>query len=198
MDRSDAPRAVARDRPSQEGTVAFDLRKDRSISERRHTVGDRHGARRGADSTDAPLEALGERLFSLEARDGTRRGELPLARAQTIDLVLSDGEANGGPLMAAAHDAAARGLPIDVRAFSRGETADIAVESLDPPGVVDEREPFQFTASVRTDRTVETDAVLFRDGVVVPEEQFDQEVPAPGRTAAQAPELAFQEGGAFP
>ena len=43
----------------------------------------------------------------------------------------------------------------------------MAVESLDLPGVVDEREPFQFTASVRTDRTVETEAVLFRDGVEI-------------------------------
>jgi uncharacterized membrane protein len=78
-------------------------------------------------------------------------------------IVLSDGEANGTPALAAAHEAAVRGLPIDFRAFSRGEAADIAVESLDLPGVVDEREPFQFTASVRTDRTVEAEAVLLRD-----------------------------------
>lgn len=82
-------------------------------------------------------------------------------------IVLSDGESNGTPAMAAAHDAAARGVPIDYRLFTRGETADIAVESLDLPGTVDEREPFQFTASVRTDRTVETDAILLRDGVEV-------------------------------
>ena len=35
------------------------------------------------------------------------------------------------------------------------------------PGTVDEREPFQFTASVRTDRTVESEAVLLRDGVEI-------------------------------
>ena len=69
--------------------------------------------------------------------------------------------------MAAAHEAAARGLPIDYRTFSRGEAADIAVESLDVPGAVDEREPFQFTATVRTDRTVESEAMLLRDGVEV-------------------------------
>jgi hypothetical protein len=80
-------------------------------------------------------------------------------------IVLSDGEANGAPALAAAHEAAARGLPIDFRTFSRGETADIAVESIDLPGVVDEREPFQFSAFVRTDRTLETEAVLLRDGV---------------------------------
>jgi Mg-chelatase subunit ChlD len=82
-------------------------------------------------------------------------------------IVLSDGESNGQPVEAAAHEAASRGLPIDFRVFARAEAADIAVESLDLPGVVDEREPFQFTASVRTDRTVESEAVLLRDGVEV-------------------------------
>jgi Mg-chelatase subunit ChlD len=82
-------------------------------------------------------------------------------------IVLSDGEANGTPVLAAAQEAAARGIPIDYRAFSRGDTADIAVESLDLPSTVDEREPFQFTASVRTDRTIESQAVLYRDGVEI-------------------------------
>jgi Mg-chelatase subunit ChlD len=82
-------------------------------------------------------------------------------------IVLSDGEANGAPVVAAAHEAAARGLPIDFRLFSRGEAADVAVESLDLPGMVDEREPFQFTAWVRADRTVETEAVLLRDEVEI-------------------------------
>jgi Mg-chelatase subunit ChlD len=82
-------------------------------------------------------------------------------------IVLSDGEANGAPVTAIAHEAAARGLPVDFRLFSRGEAADIAVESLDLPGVVDEREPFQFTASVRTDRTIDAEAVLRRDGAEV-------------------------------
>jgi Mg-chelatase subunit ChlD len=82
-------------------------------------------------------------------------------------IVLSDGEANGASVATAANDAAARGLPVDFRSFNRGDAADIAVESLDAPGMVDEREPFQFTASVRTDRTVESEAVLFRDGVEV-------------------------------
>ena len=82
-------------------------------------------------------------------------------------IVLSDGESNGAPVGAAAYEAASRGIPIDFRLFSRSETADIAVESLDVPGMVDEREPFQFTASVRTDRTVESEAVLFRDDVEI-------------------------------
>jgi hypothetical protein len=82
-------------------------------------------------------------------------------------VVLSDGEANGTSVLAAAHEAAVRGLPIDFRMFDRGNAADPAVESLDLPGGVDEREPFQFTASVRTDRTVEAEAILFRDGAEI-------------------------------
>jgi len=82
-------------------------------------------------------------------------------------IVLSDGESNGTPVAAAAHEAAARGLPIDFRAWSRGSAVDVAVESLDLPGVVDEREPFQFTASVRSDRTVESEAVLLRNDVEI-------------------------------
>lgn len=82
-------------------------------------------------------------------------------------IVLSDGEANGAPAIAAAHEAAARSLPIDYRSVERGNAADIAVESMDLPGMVDEREPFQFSAWVRSDRTVESEAVLFRDGVEI-------------------------------
>jgi hypothetical protein len=82
-------------------------------------------------------------------------------------ILLSDGEANGAPVLAAAYDAASRRIPIDVRAATRADAADLAVESVDPPGVVDEREPFQFTASVRSDRTVVADAVLLRDGVEI-------------------------------
>lgn len=82
-------------------------------------------------------------------------------------VVLSDGEANGAPVAAMAHEAAARGLPIDFRLFGRGDTADIAIESLDLPPTVDEREPFQFTARVRTDRTIDSEAILLRDGVEV-------------------------------
>jgi uncharacterized membrane protein len=82
-------------------------------------------------------------------------------------LVLSDGEGNGTPAIAAAHEAAARGLPIDFRLFGREGSADVAVESLDVPGIVDEREPFQFTASVRSDRTADAEAILLRDNVEI-------------------------------
>jgi hypothetical protein len=87
---------------------------------------------------------------------GVAASLIPRQRPGRI-IVLSDGEANGAPVDAAAYEAASRGVPVDFRLFSRGEGADIAVESLDLPGMVDEREPFQFTASVRTDRTVESE-----------------------------------------
>jgi Mg-chelatase subunit ChlD len=82
-------------------------------------------------------------------------------------IVLSDGEANGASVMAAAQEAASRGIPIDFRGLSRNQAADLAVESLDVPGVVDEREPFQFSAWVRSDRSVEGEAVLFRDNTEI-------------------------------
>jgi Mg-chelatase subunit ChlD len=95
---------------------------------------------------------------------GLAAGLIPRERPGRL-IVISDGEANGASVMASANEAAARGIPVDFRLFGRGEAADVAVESLDLPGMVDEREPFQFSASVRTDRTVEAEAVLFRDGV---------------------------------
>jgi Mg-chelatase subunit ChlD len=82
-------------------------------------------------------------------------------------IVFSDGEATGESTAAAAYEAAGRGVPIDFRAFVRGGGADVAVESLDVPGVVDRREPFQFTASVRADRTADAEIVLFRDEVEI-------------------------------
>ncbi len=82
-------------------------------------------------------------------------------------VILSDGEANGAPVVAAAQEAAARGLAVDFRSIERSNAADVAVESLDLPGMVDEREPFQFSAWVRSDRTVDSEAVLFRDGVEI-------------------------------
>jgi Mg-chelatase subunit ChlD len=82
-------------------------------------------------------------------------------------IVLSDGEANGSPAIASAHEMSARGLPLDFRLFDRGNSADAAVESIELPSTVDEREPFQFSAWVRTDRAIETDVMLFRDGVEI-------------------------------
>lgn len=121
-------------------------------------------------------EEFGEAATFVQAvdQDGSDLGSALSLAASLIPrgrpgrlIVLSDGESNGMPVAAAAQEAAARGLPIDYRTFSRGESADVAVESLDLPGMVDEREPFQFTASVRADRTVEGEAVLLRDEVEI-------------------------------
>jgi Mg-chelatase subunit ChlD len=78
-------------------------------------------------------------------------------------IVLSDGEATGESTLTAAHDASARGIRVDVRSFGSPAGNDVAVESLDVPGVVDRREPFQFTATVRAERTTDAEVVLFRD-----------------------------------
>jgi von Willebrand factor type A domain len=148
------------------------------LLEQRRATGDRVGVVLfGRDARVERLpEALGETAGFIQDvdRDGSDLGGaiglaaslIPRERPGRI-VVLSDGEANGTTVTGAAHEAAARGIPIDFRAFNRGEAADVAVMSLDLPGLVDEREPFQFTASVRTDRTVESEAVLFRNGVEI-------------------------------
>ncbi len=102
----------------------------------------------------------------LGAAIGVAASLIPRERPGRL-IVLSDGEATGESAVAAAHDAAARGVPIDFRAFARGEGADVSVESLDVPGVVDRREPFQFTASVRAARTAAAEIVLLRDNVEI-------------------------------
>ncbi len=149
-----------------------------SLLEQQRSEGDRVGI--VTYGRDARIERLPEEFGDAAAfvqqvdGDGSDLGGaislaaslVPRGRPGRI-VVLSDGEANGAPVDAAAHEAAVRGLPIDFRMFRRGEAADIAVESLDLPGVLDEREPFQFTATVRTDRTVTSDVILFRDDVEI-------------------------------
>jgi len=121
-------------------------------------------------------QALGETAAFIQEvdRDGSDLGSaiglaaslIPRERPGRI-IVLSDGEANGATVTGAAHEAAARGIPIDVRPFTRGSAADVAVQSVDLPGTIDEREPFQFTATIRADRTVDSEATLLRDGVPI-------------------------------
>ena len=166
---------LSRSMPAESRTRALEIIK---LLEQRRETGDRVGI--VTFGREARIERLPEEFseaagFVQEVdRDGSDLGGaiglaaslIPRGRPGRV-IVLSDGEANGASVMAAAHEAATRGLPVDFRSFSRGDAADIAVESLDAPGMVDEREPFQFTASVRTDRTVESEAVLFRDGVEV-------------------------------
>ena len=166
---------LSRSMPSDSGGRVLEIVR---LIEPRRAAGDRVGV--VTFGREARIERLLEEFREAGAfvqeldRDGSDLGGaiglaaslIPRERRGRL-IVFSDGEANGTPVMAAAHEAAARGLPIDFRVFSRGEAADIAVESLDLPAVVDEREPFQFTARVRTDRTIETDAVLRRDGVEI-------------------------------
>jgi Mg-chelatase subunit ChlD len=149
-----------------------------NLLEKRRAAGDRVGV--VTFGREARIERLPEELSQASSfvqevdGDGSDLGGAISLAASLIPrtrpgrlIVLSDGEGNGSPVLAAAHEAAARGVPVDFRAFTRGEAADVAVESLDLPGTVDEREPFQFSAWVRTDRTVETEAVLSRDGVEI-------------------------------
>jgi len=149
-----------------------------NLIEKRRAAGDRVGI--VTYGREARIERLPEEFSQAGAfvqevdADGSDLGGaislaaslIPRARPGRL-IVLSDGEGNGAPALAASHEAAARGLPVDFRPFSRGAAADAAVESLDLPGAVDEREPFQFSAWVRTDRTIETEAVLSRDGIEI-------------------------------
>jgi uncharacterized membrane protein len=148
------------------------------LLEQRRAAGDRvgivtHGREARIERLPEEFGETAEFLQEVDADGSDLGGAIALAASLIPHgrpgrlIVLSDGEATGAPAIAAAHEAAARGLPIDVRAFNRGEAADVAVESLDVPGVVDEREPFQFTASVRSDRTLDSEAVLLRDGVEI-------------------------------
>jgi Mg-chelatase subunit ChlD len=162
----------SRSMPAESGVRALEIVK---LLEARRATGDRVGiVTFGREPRIERLPAeFGETAEFVQEvdRDGSdlggaialAAGLIPRGRPGRL-IVLSDGESNGTAVEAAAYDAASRGLPIDFRLFTRGDLADIAVESVNPPGVVDEREPFQFTASVRTDRTIETEAVLTRDG----------------------------------
>jgi hypothetical protein len=163
----------SRSMPAESGARALEIVK---LLEQRRATGDRVGIvtfGREPRIERLPAEFGETSEFVQEVdRDGSDLGGAIALAASLIPrgrpgrlIVLSDGESNGTPVEAVAYDAASRGLPIDFRLFTRGDLADIAVESVSPPGVVDEREPFQFTASVRTDRTVESEAVLFRDGL---------------------------------
>ncbi|MBK7874207.1 MAG: VWA domain-containing protein [Planctomycetes bacterium] len=107
-------------------------------------------------------------------RDGSDLGEaietaldlIPRDRPGSI-VVLSDGEANGRDPVDAARRAFARGVRVDVRAFPRAGKGDLSVERIDLPDEVAAREPFQFSVWVRSDRRVEADFVLKRDGEAI-------------------------------
>jgi Mg-chelatase subunit ChlD len=166
---------MSRSMPADSRTRALEIVK---LLDERREAGDRVGV--VTFGREARVERLPEALSELSVfvqdvdRDGSDLGGAISLAASLIPpqrpgrlIVVSDGEANGSSVMAAAQEAAARGMPIDFRSASRGESADVAVESLDLPGMIDEREPFQFSAWVRADRSVESEAVLFRDGVEI-------------------------------
>lgn len=88
---------------------------------------------------------------------------LPRDRPGSI-VVLSDGEANGRDPVDAARRAFSRGVRIDARAYPRGGKGDLSVQRIDLPDEVAAREPFQFSVWVRSDRRVEADFVLKRNG----------------------------------
>ena len=148
------------------------------LLESRRAAGDRVGIvtfGREARIERLPEEFSGTTTFNQEIDpDGSDLGGaiglattlIPRERPGRI-IVLSDGEANGAPVAAGAQEAAARGIAIDFRGLTRTEAADLAVELLDLPGMVDEREPFQFSSWVRSDRTVEGEAILLRDDVEI-------------------------------
>ncbi|MBD3674062.1 MAG: VWA domain-containing protein [Planctomycetaceae bacterium] len=80
-------------------------------------------------------------------------------------LVLSDGEANGVNPTYAARKAREDRIPIDVRAFERLRIGDVAIDSLNMPESVAPREPFQFPVWIYSDRSVQGELTLQREGV---------------------------------
>ena len=78
--------------------------------------------------------------------------------------VLSDCEWNGAPLSPAIRRAQEMGVPIDFREFERLRTGDVGIQSVLLPDTISAREPFQFTAQIASDRDVEAEIVVERDG----------------------------------
>ena len=116
---------ISRDRcPPTAARRALEIIK---LLEQRRATGDRVGI--VTYGREARIERLPEEFGEAGAfvqevdRDGSDLGGaiglaaslIPRERPGRL-IVLSDGEANGAPVVAAAHEAAARGLPIDFRA----------------------------------------------------------------------------------
>ena len=108
------------------------------LLEERRTSGDRVGI--VSFGREARIERLPEEFAEASEfvqavdQDGSDLGGanslavslIPRGRPGRV-IVISDGEGTGMPVAAASHEAAARGIPIDFRALTRGETADFAV-----------------------------------------------------------------------
>ncbi len=82
-------------------------------------------------------------------------------------LVVSDGESTGRDPLAAAGEAARRGITIDVVPLRRPELPDVAVDELTVPEQLAPDEPFLFSAWVRSDRATEVPVQLLRNGQVI-------------------------------
>ncbi|MFT7485044.1 MAG: putative membrane protein/Mg-chelatase subunit ChlD [Candidatus Paceibacteria bacterium] len=95
---------------------------------------------------------------ALELISGDRAGSI---------LLLSDGELRGREAQSAARRAFARGIHIDVRAYTREGAHDLAVDRLDVPQIIAAGEPFQFSAWVHSDARFEARYELERDGEVI-------------------------------
>lgn len=120
--------------------------------------GERFGQfQRAVDGDGSDLAA------ALEAADG-----LASDQRQARVLVLSDGLATGADPRPAARRLGERGIPIDFRSLQRDDQrGDAAVASLDVPAQVSEGEPFQFGATLQSDRARDVGYVLRRGGAVL-------------------------------
>ena len=166
---------LSRSMPADSRARALEIIK---LLEQRRATGDRVGI--VTYGREARIERLPEEFGEAGAfvqevdRDGSDLGGaiglaaslIPRERPGRL-IVLSDGEANGTPVVAAAHEAAARGCRSTFACSAAARRRTSPSNRSTCRAVVDEREPFQFTASVRTDRTVDTEAVLLRDGVEI-------------------------------
>ncbi|MFT4540171.1 MAG: hypothetical protein ACI841_004341 [Planctomycetota bacterium] len=91
---------------------------------------------------------------------------IPDGRQGSI-LLLSDGESNGRDPVTVARRAFGRRLRIDSRSFDRPVRSDLSVDRIELPGDVAVGEAFQFNVWVHSDRRVEADFELTREGRVL-------------------------------
>ncbi|MCC7139567.1 MAG: VWA domain-containing protein [Planctomycetes bacterium] len=112
-----------------------------------------------------PVEADGT---DLSAALDAALAAIPPDRPGSLVLV-SDGEATGGDVEAAARRARRRGVRVDVVPLRRPGASDVAVEDVSVPGEVAASEPFQVVAWVRSEAPAEVTLRLLRDGAVVAE-----------------------------
>ncbi|MEW4527763.1 vWA domain-containing protein [Maioricimonas sp. JC845] len=116
-------------------------------------------------------DALMENYTREVPPDGSDLHDALMAALRVVDpnrpariVVLSDGESNGPPPVAAARRARERDIPVDYRIFERQRVGDAAVRSVSLPETVAPREPFQFSVEVSAERDVTGTVTVLRDG----------------------------------